>query len=198
MNSSIVVVTGANRGLGKEVSRQLAEQGYLVIATARRLSNAQNTVKQLGSDNLVALQLAITDPNSISQFSAWLTEQYGKLDVLINNAAIHYDTWQNVTTADMTQVQQAFDTNLFGAWRPSMAMLPLLKQSNQPRIVNVSSGAGARDSMSGSAPAYSLSKAALNNLTQMLHHSLRGQGFQVNAVCPGWVATDMGAVADAP
>ncbi len=184
MNSSIVVVTGANRGLGKEVSRQLAEQGYLVIATARRLSNAQNTVKQLGSDNLVAAQLDITDPNSISQFkfSEWRTEQYGKLDALINNAAINYDTWQNVTTADMTQVQQAFDTNLFGAWRLSMAMLPLLKQSNQPRIVNVSSGAGARDSMSGSTPAYSLSKGALNNLKQMLHHSLRGQGFQVNAV----------------
>ncbi|EDL54360.1 short-chain dehydrogenase/reductase SDR [Vibrio mediterranei AK1] len=188
----IAIVTGANRGLGKEVSRQLAAQGDIVIVTARQLSDAQQAVKELGWDNLLAAQLDITDEGSITHLVERVKQRFSVVDVLINNAAIHYDTWQNVTNADLTTVKEAMDTNVFGAWRMTQALLPLLQSSQQARIVNISSGAGALDNQTGSTPAYSMSKIALNSLTLMFANQLKSRGILVNSVCPGWVATDMG------
>lgn len=117
---------------------------------------------------------------------------FGKLDVLINNAAIHYDAWQRAANGDLAVVQEALDTNTFGPWRMTQAFLPLLKRSRHGRIVNVSSEAGSLAGMGGGTPSYSLSKAALNALTRMLAAELGGAGILLNTVCPGWVATDMG------
>lgn len=194
----IAIVTGANRGLGKEVSRQLAEQGDLVIVTARQLSSAQQTVEELGLDNLLAAQLDITNQESVHQLVEFVEQRFSTVDVLINNAAIHYDTWQNVVNADLNTVQEAMDTNVYGAWRMTQAFLPLLQNSQQARIVNVSSGAGSIKNQTGSTPAYSMSKIALNSLTLMLANQLKSSGILVNTVCPGWVATDMGGSGGRP
>ncbi|MFV8409521.1 SDR family NAD(P)-dependent oxidoreductase [Vibrio owensii] len=194
----VAIVTGANRGLGKEVSRQLAEQGDIVIVTARQLSSAQQTVEELGLDNLLAAQLDITNQESVDQLVEFVEQRFSAVDVLINNAAIHYDTWQNVVNADLNIVQEAMDTNVYGAWRLTQAFLPLLQNSQQARIVNVSSGAGAIKNQAGSTPAYSMSKIALNSLTLMLANQLKSSGILVNAVCPGWVATDMGGSGGRP
>ncbi|WP_244663243.1 SDR family NAD(P)-dependent oxidoreductase [Vibrio owensii] len=191
----VAIVTGANRGLGKEVSRQLAEQGDIVIVTARQLSSAQQTVEELGLDNLLAAQLDITNQESVDQL---VEQRFSAVDVLINNAAIHYDTWQNVVNADLNTVQEAMDTNVYSAWRMTQAFLPLLQNSQQARIVNVSSGAGAIKNQTGSTPAYNMSKIALNSLTLMLTNQLKSSGILVNAVCPGWVATDMGGSGGRP
>jgi NAD(P)-dependent dehydrogenase (short-subunit alcohol dehydrogenase family) len=118
--------------------------------------------------------------------------------VVVNNAAIMYDTWARAVSADLAAVHEAFETNLFGAWRVTQALLPLLRRSPHPRVVNVSSGAGAISEMTGGTPAYSVSKAALNALTRLLAGELRPDRVLVNAVCPGWVATDMGGAGGRP
>lgn len=188
----IALVTGANRGLGKEVSRQLAEQGYTVLLTARSLSKATITTTELGHKNLIPAQLDVTDSTSITSLHKRIMQEFNRLDVLINNAAIHYDSWQRAINADLAIVQEAFETNVYGPWRLCQTFLPLLRQSPHPRIVNVSSGAGALEGMGGGTPAYSMSKVSLNALTLMLADELRHDRILVNAICPGWVATDMG------
>jgi len=197
-SNPIAVVTGANRGLGKEVSRQLAAQGYTVIVTSRSIQKAQSAVEELKEKNLIAAQLDVANPQSIKELSEQLSQQFGRIDVLVNNAAIHYDTWQNAYNADMNTVQEAMQTNVYGAWRMVQAFLPLLRKSAHPRIVNVSSGGGALNGMSGGTPAYSVTKASLNALTLMLADELKREKFLVNAVCPGWVATDMGGFGGRP
>ena len=122
----------------------------------------------------------------------------GRLDILINNAAILYDTWQRASTADLSVVHEALETNLFGVWRVTLALLPLLRRSEHGRIVNVSSGAGSLTQMGAGTPAYSTSKAALNALTRMLAAELRADRILVNSVDPGWVATDMGGPGGGP
>lgn len=194
----IAIVTGANRGLGKETSRQLVNQGYTVYVTARSLERAEQMVAELGNSHLIAAQLDVTDQASVERLAKRIASEEGRIDALVNNAAIHYDTWQNAVNADLNTVQQAMDTNVYGAWRMVQAFLPLLRNSPLGRIVNVSSGAGALDSMSGSTPAYSMSKIALNSLNLMLANQLRCEDIIVNAVCPGWVATDMGGAGGRP
>jgi NAD(P)-dependent dehydrogenase (short-subunit alcohol dehydrogenase family) len=122
----------------------------------------------------------------------WAADRLGRLDVLINNAAVEYDTDHRSITADLDRVSRALDTNLLGAWRVSQAFLALLRRSSHPRIVNVSSEAGAISEMTGGTPAYSVSKAALNALTRLMAADLRADRILVNAVCPGWTDTDMG------
>jgi len=181
----VAIVTGANRGLGKETSRQLAAMGYRVFVTARSLESARQTVTELNSENLIPAQLDITDPASIERLRTLVEQTASQLDLLVNNAAIHYDTWQNVADANLCTVQEAMDTNVYGAWRMIQAFLPLIRSSKQARIVNVSSGAGSLKGMTAGAPAYSLSKAAMNAMTLMFAEQLRSDGVLVNAVCPG-------------
>jgi NAD(P)-dependent dehydrogenase (short-subunit alcohol dehydrogenase family) len=140
----------------------------------------------------------VADGASVDALAARLAEDHGRLDVLVNNAAIHYDTWQRGVDADLAIVHEALETNLMGAWRTAQACLPLLRRSDGARIVNVSSGAGSLAGMGAGAPAYSVSKAALNALTRILAAELRGERILVNAVCPGWVATDMGGPGGRP
>jgi NAD(P)-dependent dehydrogenase (short-subunit alcohol dehydrogenase family) len=194
----IVLVTGANRGIGRELARQLALRGDAFVLTARELAKAERAAAALPGQQRVLARLDVTDPASIERVAADLTGRYGRLDALVNNAAIHYDTWQRASTADLQTVREALEVNLLGAWQTSLTLLPLLRASHQGRIVNVSSEAGSLASMNGGTPAYNVSKAALNALTRMLASDLRRDRILVNAVCPGWVATDMGGPGGRP
>lgn len=197
---SVVLVTGANRGIGREVCRQLAAQGHTVWLTARSAASAEKAASQLAHDGVDAhpLPLDVRDPEAVDGAVREVGERFGRLDVLINNAAITYDTWQRPSTADLDVVAEAFDTNFYGPWRTVQKFLPLLRAGVSPRIVNVSSEAGSLAGMGSTAPAYAASKAALNALTRMLASELRDDGILVNAVCPGWVATDMGGPGGRP
>jgi NAD(P)-dependent dehydrogenase (short-subunit alcohol dehydrogenase family) len=185
----VALITGANRGLGLEVSRQLAARGYTVIAGARDPSS----VPAIGGD-VRPVALDVTDDASV----AAVREGLDALDVLVNNAAIHYDTWQRVLTADLQIAREALETNTLGPWRMALAFADLLRASPHGRIVNVTSGAGSLTGMGAGHPAYSLSKTGLHALTLMLAADLRRDRVLVNAVCPGWVATDMGGPGGRP
>jgi NAD(P)-dependent dehydrogenase (short-subunit alcohol dehydrogenase family) len=193
----IALVTGANRGIGLEVVRQLAGRGYTAVLGARDLEKGRSAAEGLGG-GVEARRLDVADDGSVRELTGALERDFGRLDVLVNNAAIHYDTWQRAVDADLDLVHEALETNLFGAWRTTQACLPLLRRSPHARIVNVSSGAGALTDMGGGAPAYRVSKASLNALTRILAVELRGDGILVNSVCPGWVATDMGGPGGRP
>ena len=137
-------------------------------------------------------QLDVSDPTSVQDLGDWIADQYGSLDIVVNNAAVHYDDWQRATDADLGVVQEAFTTNTLGPWRVIKATLPALRNSPHGRIVNVSSEGGSISKMTGGTPAYSVSKAALNALTRLLAGELASDNILVNAICPGWTNTDMG------
>lgn len=196
--SAIALVTGANRGIGKEVCRQLAGRGLLVLLTARDLTKAQAACQEIGADNILAKELDVTDEASIQALRDEIEAEYERLDVLVNNAAIHYDHWQKALAADFDIVNEAIDTNLYGPWRMAQTFAPLLKKSAGPRIVNVSSGSGSLATMGAGPPAYNVSKTALNALTRMLAAEMGADGILVNAICPGWVATEMGGEGGRP
>ena len=185
----VTVVTGGNRGIGLEVCRQLASAGHDVVLTARDPEKAERAAAGLG---VRACPLDVADDASVRAAAAWVDDELGRCDALVNNAAILYDTWASASSADLDEVRRALETNLLGAWRASLAFLPLLRRSRHPRIVNVSSQGGSLEGMSGGTPAYRVSKASLNALTRMLAAELRADGVLVNAICPGWTATDMG------
>jgi len=196
----VALVTGANRGIGLELVRRLAGEGFRVVLASRDPEKgrvAAGELQQQGLD-VVSLELDVSAQRSVESLAASLESQLGRLDVLVNNAAIHYDTWQHGVDADLDVVHEALETNLLGAWRTTQACLPLLRQSAHGRIVNVSSGAGSLSDMGAGTPAYSVSKAALNALTRVLAGELRTEGILVNSVCPGWVATDMGGSGGRP
>ena len=195
----VALVTGANRGIGLEVVRRLARLGFKTLLGSRDAGRGKQAAGPLSAEGLdvVPVHLDVTGQESVDTLKLWVEERYGKLDVLVNNAAVLYDSWQSAVGADMEIVREAFETNTMGPWRVSQAFLPLLRRSGGGRIVNVSSESGSLAGMGGGTPAYSVSKAALNVLTRKLADELRGERILVNSVCPGWVATEMGGL-DAP
>ncbi len=194
--STVSLVTGGNRGIGREVCSSLAARGHTVLLTARDGAAAQAAASDI--PGAVPLRLDVTDAGSIAAAAREVAHRFGNLDVLVNNAAITYDTWQRAISADLGVVREAAETNLYGPWLLVEEFLPLLRASEHPRIVNVSSEAGSLASMGGGTPAYAVTTAALNALTRMLAAELRGERILVNAVCPGWVATDMGGPGGRP
>jgi NAD(P)-dependent dehydrogenase (short-subunit alcohol dehydrogenase family) len=198
----VAVVTGANRGIGLEVVRQLAAAGDTIVLGTRDLAAGERAAASVPTSaaggRVLVRRLDVTDQASLDSIAEELAADQGRVDVIVNNAAIHYDTWQRATGADLGVVAEALETNLVGAWRTVNSLLPLVRASAHGRIVNVSSEAGSLASMGGGTPAYGASKAALNALTLMLASELRPEGILVNSVCPGWVATDMGGPGGRP
>lgn len=190
----IALVSGANRGLGYEVSRQLAAQGVTVLLGARKPLLGEKAARQLRREGgtVVPVKLDVTSMEDVRELAARIDGEYGRLDILVNNAGAYFDIDDDPSSVNLDLVRQALETNLIGAWQLTEAMLPLMQRHGYGRIVNVSSGCGAIDSEGSACPAYRVSKAALNSHTRMLATELAGSGILVNAVCPGWVATDMG------
>ena len=181
-----VLITGAYRGLGYEVARQLSERGWKVILTARRKDQGSAAATKL--KNASFLELDITADASVAQ----AVKEVPKLDVLINNAAIIAEGDQDILTIRPESVARTIATNALGALRVSQALVPRLLKSPAGRIVNVSSGAGQLSDMGTWAPAYALSKTTLNGITCVLAAALNEKGISVNSVCPGWCRTEMG------
>jgi NAD(P)-dependent dehydrogenase (short-subunit alcohol dehydrogenase family) len=198
MQARVALVTGGNRGLGLETTRQLAARGYRVLLGSRDLDAGSSAAGAIGNANVRAVRLDVTSHADVASCRTLIEQDFGRLDVLINNAAVHYDSGQTALTADLRIVREALDTNLIGAWRVAQMAAAFMRRQRYGRIVNVSSEAGAIREMRADAPAYRASKIALNALTMMLADELRGSGVLVNAVCPGWVATDMGGPGGRP
>jgi NAD(P)-dependent dehydrogenase (short-subunit alcohol dehydrogenase family) len=199
MKEQIALITGSNRGIGFEIAKQLAMKKIQVILTSRNSANGEAAVRKLAKDDVkkvVAMELDVSNQVSVDKLSDEVEKTFGRLGILVNNAAILIDK-DNVTAsnADLETVRATLETNLIGAWRMCKTFIPLMKKNSFGRIVNVSSGSGEFEYMATSGgywPAYSVSKASLNALTVMLASELKGTNILVNAVCPGWVRTDMG------
>lgn len=197
----VALVTGAAHGLGLEVARQLAAAGRHVIISARNPDDAAEAARSAGPDvSALPVGLDVADPAGVRAAADALTAAPGRLDVLVNNAAAYVDWTETATGANLDAAHRVMETNLFGAWRLTQALLPLLRGSAAPRVVNVSSGAGSHGDSAfglrargGAAASYGISKAALNALTATLATELAGTGVLVNAVCPGLTATWPGA-----
>lgn len=189
------LVTGANRGIGREVARQLAARGYSVLLSARDGEQAAAVAAEVAQSTgatVVPITLDVSDPASIARAAEQVSADPGRLDVLVNNAGVGLDFGVAGVEPDFEKIQKTLETNFFGAYRLSVALLPLLRMSKHPRIVNVSSGMGGVAEMGGWSPGYRVSKASLNAVTRILSTELADDGFKVNSACPGFVNTDMG------
>jgi len=195
----IAVISGASRGLGFETCRQLGRRGYRVLLTARDPVRGKAAAGALQDEglNVGFFPLDVTDADSVRALAGYLEREYGRLDVLINNAGVYLDPMppddpsaSSVFRADIATVRYSMETNAYGALRLCQALIPLMQGSG--RVVNVSSGMGQLAEMNGCCPGYRFSKAALNVLTRILADELKATRIKVNSVCPGWVRTDMG------
>ena len=190
-NGRVALVSGGNRGIGLEVCRRLAEEGLTVILGSRDEQRGREAAAGLAGEVAVR-QLDVADAGSVERLAASIESDFGRLDVLVNNAAISNDEGQSGAEADLDRVREALEANLFGAWRLCEAAIPHMRRERYGRIVNVSTGLAALEDMGGGSPGYRISKTSLNALTRILASELRGSGILVNAVNPGWVQTDMG------
>ena len=188
----VAVVTGGNRGVGLEVCRQLAMAGYTVVLGSKDPRKGELAAKEIDpeGERITPRHIEVDNSLNIEQLAGWVKDRFGRVDTLVNNASAPPDMWAIAGTTDLSPVAEALDINLFGAWRVTQALLPLLRRSPRPRIVNVSSEGGSIALMNGGRPAYSVSKAALNALTKLLAGELYRDGILVNAVCPGWMPND--------
>jgi NAD(P)-dependent dehydrogenase (short-subunit alcohol dehydrogenase family) len=199
----IAVVTGGNRGLGFEVCRHLARKGLFVILTGKDRSKAEQAAKTLRGEGLdvIAHQLDVTDESSVSAAEHFVRWDYGRLDVLVNNAGVSLDRSSAIRSLFdapvISTLQDTLEVNLFGPLRTCRAFTRLMKEGGYGRVVNVSTELASLASMADGYPTYRISKTALNALTRILAAELRGTGVLVNAGSPGWTRTDMGGP-DAP
>ncbi len=191
-NNKTALVTGANKGIGFDVTRQLVRQGYHVFLGARNAAAGRAAVEKLKDDGEITfLEIDVADAASIGRAAEEFARTSDRLDVLINNAGILLDEDKAALTITPDIFEQTVRTNTLGPWLVSQAFLPFLNKSDAPRIVNVSSGGGQLDGgADGWAPAYCVSKTALNGVTSQLAAAL--PKFAINSICPGWVRTDMG------
>ncbi|HET6896919.1 MAG TPA: SDR family oxidoreductase, partial [Vicinamibacteria bacterium] len=188
------VVTGANRGLGLETCRQLLARGMHVAMAARDADATERARRSLGPDSerAMAVHMDVTDVSTIAAAHRRIVEQMGAPGVLVNNAAVLLFDDADPLSIPPEAYRETFETNVFGVIEVCRVFVPPMAKRKYGRIVNVSSGAGQLSKMSTYAPAYSISKAALNAFTRLLAATYRGQGVLANAVDPGWVRTDMG------
>jgi NAD(P)-dependent dehydrogenase (short-subunit alcohol dehydrogenase family) len=204
-NRKIALVTGANKGIGLEIVRQLAQRDVVVLLGARDAVKGEAAAAQLRADKLdVRLtHLDVTDRASISDAVARVENEFGRLDILVNNAGVGFEFGANLESpwrVSLDMLKATYETNVFGAFAVTQAFLPLIRRSPAGRIVNVSSTLGSLTNQSdptspfyqANTPAYSSSKSALNALTVSLAKELAETPIKVNAMCPGWVKTEMG------
>ena len=197
----IAVVSGANRGIGLEVCKQLAQRGIHTVLTSRDQSKGQAAYEPLKAKGLPISYhpLDVTDPKSIGRLKDFVVNEFNRCDILVNNAGIFPDTkdasdeyWPSVLESGIETVREAMETNVYGAMLLCQAFVPLMKKHNYGRIINLSSGMGRLTDMNGHCPAYRISKTAINALTRIVSEELLEYNILVNSVCPGWVKTDMG------
>jgi NAD(P)-dependent dehydrogenase (short-subunit alcohol dehydrogenase family) len=196
----IAIVTGANRGIGHEIARQLIKEDVFVVAGVRDRTKCEETAAGLrrGSDNVAAYPLDVNDTNNVRLFVEHVVKQHGAPSILVNNAGIFPESSQaRVEDTPTSLWRHTFETNLFGTVRMCREVIPHMKKLRYGRIVNMSSGMGQMSQITAGSPAYRVSKAALNALTITLAAELSGTGILVNSMSPGWVRTDMGGP-DAP
>ncbi|WP_183560461.1 SDR family oxidoreductase [Mucilaginibacter sp. SP1R1] len=196
-----VLITGANKGIGFETAKQLAQLGYFVYLGSREEANgldAVNKLNQLGISNVALIEIDVTNIDSIKKAKQELESKIGALDVLINNAGIAGEQPQNISVGAMENLRKVFETNFFGVVQTTQQFISLLKKSSEPVIVNVSSELGSLTVHSstqnpnyGIYDAYSCSKTALNAFTVLLANEMRNANFKINSVSPGYTATDL-------
>jgi len=186
-----ILVTGANRGIGLEICKQLLAKNCEVIATARDHEKLTKAFAVEQKDEIHFLEMDVSDPESILRAAETAAKQFPHLDVLINNAGI-LSSRATLTNMKWEDFEKVLATNFYGPLRVIREFLPLLRKSKDARIINISSGMGAWDDLVGNYAPYRMSKHSLNAMTQMLAHELQSEHISVNAVCPGWVRTDMG------
>ncbi len=195
-NSStrVAVVTGANRGIGFEIARQLAGRGVHVILTSRDETKGRLALQRLADDGLSPgyHQLDVIDHDGIRRLRDFLDREHGRVDILVNNAGIAIDDGTSALKTQLDTVRRTMETNLYGPLLLSQMLVPLMRRIGYGRIVNVSSGMGQISSMRSGALSYRLSKAALNALTRILAAELKRSHILVNSMCPGHVRTAMG------
>ena len=198
----VALVTGANKGIGFEIARQLGEKGLRVILGARNEARGNEAVTELNDDGLDThfLHVDMAEPESIRGAIKQIHQMYGRLDVLVNNAGVNLDGGATGLEVDVDTVHSTLQTNTLGALVACQAAVTMMKEHGYGRIVNVSSSLGSLQEMAGltspmtamRAPAYRISKAALNAVTLLVAAELLEENILVNACCPGWVRTDMG------
>ncbi|MGO4250395.1 SDR family NAD(P)-dependent oxidoreductase [Paenarthrobacter sp. RAF54_2] len=193
----IVLITGANRGLGRELASQLAGDGDTVLLSARNEQAAVKAAEEIGGD-VHPIQLDTSDQASIDMAARKIEAEYGRVDVLVNNVGGLFGYDQQPSAVALDKVQETLDLNLFSKWRTTQAFLPLVRKSENGRIVNVSSEAASLARMGAHTSAYSASKAALNAFTAALAAELKDEGIIVHAASPGWTATDLGGEGGRP
>jgi len=193
VKKKIILVTGANKGIGFEIVRQLAKQGHQVILTARDKNKGLAAVERLAAEGLKVhfIPLDVTKEQEISNLKEEIQEKFGRLNVLINNAGILIGN-ENSVSVSKRSLQQHLDTNFFGPLLLSQQLIPLLQKSEEGRIINISTSMARLSAPGSGTAAYRLSKVALNGLTAMMSADLAGSNIKVNSLDPGWVQTDMG------
>jgi NAD(P)-dependent dehydrogenase (short-subunit alcohol dehydrogenase family) len=200
LQGRVALVTGANKGIGLEIARQLAAAGAAALIGARDPGRGERAVKALAADHLEArfIRIDVTDQSTIDQGASRIERDFGRLDILVNNAGIGIDN-APPSQLEMDVLRRTYETNFFGAFAVTRAMLPLLRKSDGARIVNISSGLGSLTQNSdpgyqyagAKLLAYNSSKSALNALTIQFAHELRDTPIKVNSADPGYVATDL-------
>lgn len=197
----IAVVTGANRGIGFEICRQLAKKGILVVLTSRDEGKGLAACKILEKEelNVRYYELDVTHAVHINRLWSFLYKEFGRCDILINNAGVFLDKkgpsdtdFPSVFNASTETIRMAMETNVYGPLMLCQAVIPLMRKNNYGRIVNLSSGMGQLSDMNGGYPAYRISKTTINALTRIVADEIKSTNILINSMCPGWVKTDMG------
>jgi NAD(P)-dependent dehydrogenase (short-subunit alcohol dehydrogenase family) len=192
--NKIAIVTGSNRGLGLQIVKELLQKNFEVIMTARSEAKGKAAFEELygNNANLHFHKLDVANEESILAFVQYVDKEFGRADVLINNAGIFVDQQYGGVDIPLDIVRQTLMTNTLGPLKLSQLFIPLMKKNNYGRIVNISSGLGSLHEMGPGYPAYRISKAALNAVTRILASELTGFQILINSMCPGWIKTDMG------